>query len=87
MAEISSAVASARCCSASKSGRSGAYGPRFDIDLWAMRLIAATRWLQAPREPGPLLGYFGVGDWRGGRLDGRGTLGPVIRARVSWRSP
>jgi len=62
----------------------GAYGPRFDIELWAMRLIAATRWLQAqPLAQDLTLGYFGAGTGAAVALTAAATLGPVIRAIVS----
>lgn len=62
----------------------GAYGPRFDIDLWVMRLVAATHWLQAhPLVQDLTLGYFGAGAGAAAALTAAATLGPVIRALVS----
>jgi alpha-beta hydrolase superfamily lysophospholipase len=62
----------------------GAYGPRFDIDLWATRLIAATHWLQAhPPAQDLTLGYFGAGTGAAVALTAAAALGPVIRALVS----
>jgi putative phosphoribosyl transferase len=62
----------------------GAYGPRFDIDLLALRLVAVTRWLQAqPPAQDLTLGYFGAGTGAAVALTAAATLGPVIRAIVS----
>ena len=62
----------------------GAYGPRFDIDRLAQRLVATTGWLQAhPLVQDLPLGYFGAGTGAAAALTAAAALGPVIRALVS----
>lgn len=66
------------------SAEAGVYGPRFDIDMLAMRLSAATRWLHAqPPVQGLTLGYFGAGTGAAVALTAAVALGPMIRAIVS----
>ena len=62
----------------------GVYGPRYDIDLLALRLVAVTHWLQAqPAARHLSLGYFGASTGAAVALTAAATLGPVIRAIVS----
>lgn len=64
--------------------KAGVYSPRFDIDLLATRLVAATRWLHAqPAAQDFTLGYFGAGTGAAIALTAAATLGPVIQAIVS----
>ena len=62
----------------------GAYGPRYDIDLLALRLVAATHWLRArPSAQDLTIGYFGASTGAAVALTAAATLGPVIQAIVS----
>jgi len=60
---------------------------RFDIDLLAQRLIAATDWLgrqsEASRLPGLPIGYFGASTGAGAALVAASERPDVVRAVVS----
>jgi putative phosphoribosyl transferase len=60
------------------------YARRFDIDLLAVRLVGATRWLAArPDGKGIALGYFGASTGAAAALQGAAELGDTIGAVVS----
>lgn len=60
------------------------YEQRFDIDLLAVRLVVATRWLREHQElKGAALGYFGASTGAAAALQGASMLGAVIKAVVS----
>lgn len=60
------------------------YRQRFDIDLLALRLVGATRWLTArPEMKGTSLGYFGASTGAAAALQGAAMLGATIKAVVS----
>lgn len=60
------------------------YEQRFDIDLLAVRLVGATRWLTEHQElKGAALGYFGASTGAAAALQGASMLGAVIKAVVS----
>lgn len=57
---------------------------RFDIELLAKRLVAATRWLNSEAETAPLqVGYFGASTGGGAALMAAAELGRRIGAVVS----
>jgi dienelactone hydrolase len=57
---------------------------RFDIDLLASRLLAATHWLRAHPETAALpLGYFGASTGAGAALAAAALLGREVSAIVS----
>jgi dienelactone hydrolase len=60
------------------------YEARFDIQLLADRLMAATRWLNAQPPTRDLgIGYFGASTGAAAALQAAAALGSVIRAVVS----
>jgi pimeloyl-ACP methyl ester carboxylesterase len=56
---------------------------RFDIDLLAQRLAAATRWLAEELPDVPAIGYFGASTGGAAALAAAAELGPAIAAVVS----
>lgn len=60
------------------------YANRFNIDILAERLMAATRWLAArPDMKGAAFGYFGASTGAAAALQGAAEMGESVKAVVS----